>query len=189
MSNKNVFLILAVIFTILCAGCFLGAWWTDMTTVSYNYRNAVHSHMENAYYSSDPTTMKTELYLAIQGMHDLNLNDNMYGVWLPWNKVPNNQMKWQYTHMNSVLTRVDEWQKWEISQSNTGSQQMQDVNTQKLDNVRHFIKDDGGWSDDIAEGAYTINYYFYLIMMEMMGIIFLILAVIFGLGWMFSNEY
>ena len=39
---------------------------------------------------------------------------------------------------------------------------MQDVNTQKLDNVRKFIKDEG-WSDDIAQGAYLVNFYSWII--------------------------
>lgn len=186
--SKQLFGILAIIFGIICVMSFIGAFWIGTTVVDYNYRNAVHSHMENAYYSSDPVTMKQELQLAVQGMRDLGLDEKMYGVWLPWNKVPNNQMKWQYTHMSSVLTRVDEWQKWELAQNNTGSQQMQDVNTQKLNNVRFFIKDDGGWSDDIAESAYYINYYFYVIIMQIVMFISLILAFLFGAIWLFKQQ-
>ena len=173
-------IVIAVILVIVGVFCLGASWWTGMTTVSFNYNNAVHSHMENAYYSSDPITMKTELNLAVKGMHDLGLNDNMYGVIFPWNKIPNNQMKWQYTHMDSVLTRVDEWQKWELAQSSTGSQQMQDVNTQKLDNVRHFIKDDGGWSDDIATNAYEINYYFFNLILGWFGFGVILLGICLG---------
>jgi hypothetical protein len=173
MKSKTIFTIGAVVVLIGCI-FLLGTLAYEGVVVNYEYNSAVHSHMENAYYSSDPVTMKTELQLAVQGMRDLGLNEKMYGVWMPWNKVPSAQMKWQYTHMDSVLTRVDEWQKWELSQNNTGSQQMQDVNTQKLNNVRFFIKDDGGWSDDIASAAYVINYYFYLVALQWIGIIFLI---------------
>jgi hypothetical protein len=72
-------------------------------------------------------------------------------------------MDWQYKHMQSIQNRINEWQEWEESQTNSGSQQMQDVNTQKLDNVRTFIKS-VGWSDDVAQGAYVVNMHFSLLL-------------------------
>ena len=155
--------ILVTIFVLLVIVSLMSIIFTHIygfTTIDYQFRDAVHSHIENAYFSSDPITMKNELNTAVEGMKHLELTDNMYGAFFPWNKVPNNQMKWQYQHIASIQTRVDEWEKWE--NSNAGSQQMQDVNTQKLDNVRKFIKDEG-WSDDIAHDAYLVNFYSWII--------------------------
>lgn len=150
------------------------------TTVDYQFNNAVHSHMENAYYSSDPSTMRTELNETVNGMRQLGLTDNLYGALFPWDRTPDHQMKWQYQHIASIQTRVDEWEKWE--KSNAGSQQMQDVNSQKLDNVRHFIKGDG-WSDDIASMAYFCNFYMWLVygmVLPLLILLFVYLAILFA---------
>ena len=148
---------IALILALSFVGCFAYL----VVTENYEYNSAVRSHMENAYYSADPDTMRSELVLAIEGMRSLGLTDEMYSKWLPWEKVPQNQMAWQYKHMDSILTRVDEFKAWELSQAgSSSSQQMQDVYTQKLDNVRSFILN-GGWSDDVAQGAYSVNYYLF----------------------------
>lgn len=157
----------------LCIGSF---------DAGYKFNSKVHGYFENAYYASDPVTMRENIVKARDGMKTLELTDDMYGAWLPWDKTPDRKMMWQYQHIDSVLIRIDEFQKWESSQSNTGSQQMQDVYTQKLDNVRHFIKDDGGWSDWIARDAFVIRDYFVsVIMFRLVGFVGLILSAI-GLG-------
>jgi hypothetical protein len=173
---------------LLCIGVVVlgGSIWTNITTVDYQFNDAVHSHVENAYYSSDPETMRSELSFAVEGMHKLGLEDSMYNAVFPWNRIPSNKMEWQYKHMASIFTRIDEWEKWESAQNATGSQQMQDVNTQKLDNVRNFILKDG-WSDDVASGAYTVNFYFGVIIGFWVGFIAIILGIFVGMAGLFMD--
>ena len=155
-------LVVGIIFLVLSCACMV----TNFTTRDYIYRTEVRSHMENAYYSADPDTMQSEIVLARAGMENLGLTKDKYGAWLPWTLTPDNRMDWQYKHIDSILLRIDEFKSWESSQKTTGggqistSQQMQDVYTQKLDNVRQFIKNDG-WSDDVAERAFAYNNYFF----------------------------
>jgi hypothetical protein len=131
----------------------------DLTGPWYEYKTQVHSHMENAYWSADPYTMRNETQLAVAGMHALKLEPDMYGVFFSWDKTPDRQMAWQYKHMASVISRQGEFINWLEAQNDTTTQQFQDVYTAKLNNVREYIKNDGGWSDDIAQNTYYINYH------------------------------
>lgn len=141
-----------------------------MSAEGFKYNTEVHSHMENAYYAADPDTMLEELVAAKEGMKNVGLTDDMYNALFPWDKTPDRSMKWQYKHIDSIIIRINEFKQWESSQSLTSgsSQQMKDVYTEKLDNVRSFIQE-GGWSDDIAAGAYRLNFGF---MYVLSGIIF-----------------
>lgn len=130
----------------------------------YIYENTVHSHMENAYYAADPTTMKNELLLAVDGMKTLGLTKDKYGAFLPWNKVPKHSMEWQYKHMDSLIIRCDEFINWERSLNTTSTAQVKDVYTEKLDNMRRFLQEDG-WSDDIAENAFWLNNFLWLVIL------------------------
>ena len=164
MSKLGIWVAALVMVAILLTGafCFVVNW----TQRDYEFKQSVRSHMENAYYSADPNTMEVELVAAKDGMRSLGLEEYMYSEWLPWEKTPDKRMDWQYRHMDSVLVRVEEFRRWESTQTTIeSSQQFQDVYTQKLDNVRHFIKDDGGWSDDVAEGAFALNNYFFTTVM------------------------
>jgi hypothetical protein len=146
-----------------------------------NFNKAVHGHFSNAYYASDPLTMRNELVYAKTGMQEtLGLRPDMYSTIFPWAQTPDNRMDWQYRHIDSILIRIDEFQTWE--KSNAGSQQMQDVYTAKLDNIRKFIKEDG-WSDDIAYAAYMYNNYLFVSLINDISLIF---SVIFGFLALFS---
>jgi len=163
----GVILILIGIFSLILGLGIYG--YSALVTVGFQYQAAVHSHMQNAYYSADPDTMLVEINAAKDGMKSLGLSTDMYGAWLPWRKTPDNRMDWQYTHLASVVTRIGEFKAWENSQTNVGSQQMQDVYTAKLNNVRDFIAKDGGWSDDIAEQAFFVNYHFFEMVISFIG--------------------
>jgi hypothetical protein len=180
-----IFIVLGMILLVIASFCMI----VNLTSRDYIYRTEVGSHIENAYYSADPNTMRTELMDAKQGMQNLGLTDNMYGAWLPWDLTPDRQMKWQYKHIDSILTRIDEFESWEASQKTitggqlSSSQQMQDVYTQKLDNVRKFIKDDD-WSDWIAHDAFAYNKYFFT---SVVGVFFLIGGLIVLMGSVFIH--
>lgn len=147
-----------VVTTILLFVSLAGTIMADWTGPDYQFRLHVRSHFENAYYAADPETMKSEIILAKDGMGELGLGPELNGGFWAWEKTPDNSMAWQYKHIDSVLIRIEEFVNWSNSQNGTGSQQMQDVYTSKLNNVRHFIKDDGGWSDDVAKNSYYTNY-------------------------------
>jgi len=177
MSVKHVGIFFAVL--IIAAAVVTGlCFWINWTQRDYEFRNAVHSHMENAYYSADPDTMRAELIAAKNGMIELGLTNDTYGAWLPWDKTPDKRMDWQYRHIDSILVRIDEFEQWETTQAGKDtSQQMQDVYTQKLDNVRSFITQ-GGWSDDVAESAYAYNFYFWTTVLSLFNFIGVIIIVV-----------
>jgi len=190
-SKIIVFLIFAwIVLFIFFGACFA----VNVTSRDYIFRKEVRSHIENAYYSADPSTMRSELIAAKQGMQNLGLTEDLYGAWLPWDRTPDKQMKWQYKHIDSILVRIDEFESWESSQrlNETPSQQMQDVYTQKLDNIRKFIKEDD-WSDWIAHDAFAYRDYFLTTVFEGISLIsipliisltFIILVLLMiGLSW------
>jgi len=127
----------------------------------YRYNNAVHSHIENAYYAADPYTMKAELQACIDGMHELGLTEDMYSHYWWWEQTYDRSMIWQYDHLDSVLVRCDEFISWA---ENGTTQQLQDVYSAKLDAVVAFLKTDG-WSDWIAKDAYGLkeNFFFKMV--------------------------
>ncbi len=150
-------LIVAGVCLLIIAGASLAGACIALTVgPAYDFNNAVHAHMENAYWAADPETMRSELLLAQDGMRGLGLTDAMYSKFWPWEKTPDNQMKWQYDHTGSVIIRCDEFIDWIAAQNGSQSQQLQDVYGQKLDNIRAFLYD-GGWSDDIAKDAYYLK--------------------------------
>jgi len=165
---------------------------TDWTGPSYKFNKAVHSHMDNAYYSADPHTMKTEIELAVDGMQSLGLTPDMNGKFFTWEQTSDWSMAWQYTHIESVQIRLNEFIDWWNAQdtTSTGSQQFQDVFTQKLNNVRSFIKTDGGWSDMIAEQAFYLHsYIYYPVIWPAISIVLLALILISGgLTWFYNNK-
>lgn len=138
---------------------------TDASTASYEFQNKVHSHLENAYFANSPELMKTQLQECEQGMRELKLTSDMYGAFMPWDRVPNKQMAYQYQHIDSIIQRVDYVIEWRDAMYNntTGIQpeQLGDVYNQKMDNLRSFIKAEG-WSDWIAHDAYYTNHYMLL---------------------------
>lgn len=162
MSNSGsivafvgIFLVMAIVLLSIFAAIY------PISAEGFKYKNEVRSHMENAYYAADPDTMMDEIQLAKSGMQNLGLTENMYSGFFPWEKTADKSMSWQYKHIDSIISRINEFRQWEASQSvgSGSSQQMKDVYTEKLDNVRSFINEDG-WSDDIAETAYKLNFGF-----------------------------
>jgi hypothetical protein len=159
----------------------LGAWAIFGIACAVNYEfntevrwnKEVHGHMENAYYASTPELMVKELSLAVKGMHNLGLGNDDYAYMQPWKQTPDHRMDYEYAHMQAIIDRANDVIKWRDSQGDNGSgAQLNDVYGQKVDAVRHFMKDDGGWSDDIAHGAYyVVNYPFLAALSDFGGLI------------------
>lgn len=159
MSDKTAVVlgIVGTIFLILAIALGVYAFIYPYSAEGFKYNSEVHAHMENAYYAADPDTILSEITLARDGMDKVGLKEDMYNGIFPWDKRPDRSMKWQYKHIDSIIIRLNEFKVWESAQIGDGTtQQMKDVYTEKLDNVRNFIKDDG-WSDDVAEAAYKSN--------------------------------
>jgi hypothetical protein len=152
-------------------------WYVDASGASFEFQNKVHSHMENAYYANSPELMKTQLQECVQGMRELKLTPDMYGAFMPWDRIPSKQMQYQYQHIDSIIQRVDYVIEWRDSMYNntTGIQpeQLGDVYNQKMDNLRSFIKAEG-WSDWIAHDAYYTNHYMWLYLISQISLMLFI---------------
>lgn len=175
--------VLGVIFIALSVLCVIFLGITGLIiepNAMYKYNNEVHSHLENAYWAADPVTMRAEMVTVKQNMVAIGLTPDMYNVWIPWDKTADHQMAWQYKHIDSIITRIDEFTAWEKA---NGEQQLSDVYTAKLNNIRHFMSpnDGGTWSDDIARGAYLINYQFGIVIMSVLGLLGIIFFLV--VGW------
>jgi len=126
------------------------------------FNKAVHGHMQNAYDAYDPALMKAEVQKAIDGFRALRLDPNVYDTTVPWEQTPDRQMSYQYAHMQAIIDRIDAVQAGGWC-SGTGAQsagsQINDVCGEKINAIRHLIKDDGGWSDQWAHGVYYVSYH------------------------------
>jgi len=179
-----VIVVSALIFGLGWAAIAIG----DMTGPAYKFNYAVHSHMENAYYSNEPTLMKSELLMAIDGMHELGLTDEMYGAYWGWDKVASMRMSYQYRHLNGIVERIDSVIQWrnEVYSSNSGQmpETLGDVYEQKMDNLREFLNDEC-WSDWIAHDAFYANFHLFYFLSGLIILILIIQFLIFLIiGWL-----
>lgn len=162
MNGKAVVLaVLAIVLLLIGVGAVI----YDMTGPSYTWTNEVHGHMENAYYADDPELMKTELEYAIEGMYYLDLTDEMYGAYFPWEKTVDRRMSYQYDHLEGIVRRIDaviEWRDTNYGPNASGTpESLGDVYEEKMDNLREFLQEDG-WSDWIGEDTFYVNHHIML---------------------------
>lgn len=156
---KRVAIVMVVLITILSV-----VYVVDMIGPAYEFRKNVHGHMENAYYANSPELMMNELDKAVEGMCALNLENDMYGAFWPWEKTPDRRMDYQYKHLDSVYNRIAaviDWRDKTYGNVSEPTEQLGDVYEQKMDNLRGFLKEEG-WSDWIAQDAYYVNNYLWI---------------------------
>lgn len=134
----------------------VGATIVNSVQAGYEYQRDVHSHIENAYWANTPELMLRELSLVEEGMKAQGLEPDMYGAYFWWNKIPSNRMDYQYAHIDSIQSRVQDVQRWRSQQASEGSTETTDIYELKMDNLRAFIQEDG-WADDIASRTYWVN--------------------------------
>jgi len=150
----------------------------NMVGPRYQYQKAVHSHMENAYGASTPELMESQIDLAMQGMRQLGLTEDLYGKLMPWQQTPDWRMDYCYLHLQAIIDRCHEVIDWRNHQD-LSSGQVTDIYNQKMNNLRGFIIE-GGWSDWIAQNAFYVNYHpFYYVWWHIVGVIagvFVVLA-------------
>jgi len=163
MSFKPIFEIVwvvSLIVAVLSILSIVGLHLYDSVVLFPTYNRAVHSHMENAYFANTPELMKKELLLSVSGMKELGLKEDMYSVVLPWEMTPEKRMDYQFSHLESIISRIDSVGEWRKNVYEKGGTQesLGDVYEIKMDNLRNFLKEDS-WSDWIAEGAFYANVY------------------------------
>ena len=150
-----------IVVGIILLGVFIGAIETyRWTTTEYEFNKKVHSHIDNAYWASTPELMKEQLQLVIDGMHGLGLEAGDNAKYLSWEKTPDWDMAYCYQHLEAIMDRCDEVINWRNSQDNT-SGQVTDVYNQKMTALHDFLPE-GGWSDEIAHGAFYVKYHPFL---------------------------
>jgi hypothetical protein len=154
----------------------------NMVGPRYQYQKAVHSHMENAYGASTPELMESQLDLAMQGMRQLGLTEDLYGKLMPWQQTPDWRMDYCYLHIQAIIDRCHEVIDWRNHQD-LSSGQVTDIYNQKMNNLRGFIIE-GGWSDWIAQNAFYVNYHpFYYVWFGVIGAIATIFVVFAWIGF------
>ncbi len=130
--------------------------------VDYKYETIIGSYMLNAKDMNTPDKMLEQLQMARQGMINAGLTDNDYGVFIF--KKPDNSMKFQYSHIDSIIERVEAVQQWKEStygSDSVATENMGDVYEAKMTNLRNFIMEDTR-SDWIAKDAWYVKYHFIL---------------------------
>lgn len=125
-----------------------------ITGPDFEYEREVRSHIDNAKNAKTPDLMVVELELAVDGMHNLGLNETLYSKIMHYNKVPDKTMEYQYALMDSAIQRCNEVIEWRDAQG-MDSGEINDVYTAKIT----ALKDDLGGIDNIASKAFLVNFY------------------------------
>jgi hypothetical protein len=156
--------------------------------VHYQYEKVIGSYMDNAKDMNTPDKMLEQLNLARAGMLNEGLTEDMYGAWI-FTK-PDNSMKFQYEHLDSIIERVKAVQEWKDktygNSSNSQTESLGDVYEQKMDNLREFIMEDTR-SDWIAKDAWYVHKHFFYYFWADFIYLFLIMIVIVGIILCFAD--
>lgn len=148
MKFKIILLVLLVVFFMgLCGYAYY---------VNYQYEKVIGSYMENAKDMNTPLRMIEQLELAKQGMRNEGLKETDYGALIF--KKPDNSMKFQYQHIDSIIDRAKAVESWynEVYEKAGQAEILGDVYEQKMDNLREFIMEETR-SDWIAKNCWYIK--------------------------------
>ena len=158
--------------------------------VHFQYERVIGSYMDNAKDMNTPDKMLEQLQAAKQGMINEGLAEDMYGAWLF--KKPDNSMKFQYEHLDSIIERVKAVQEWKdktySNSSNTQTESLGDVYEQKMTNLRNFIMEDTR-SDWIAKDAWYVHKHFFFYLPVDFVYLVLIILVIIGCAMIMRDMY
>lgn len=161
---------------LLLIGVVAGHIYTD-----YQYEKVIGSYMDNAKDMNTPDKMLEQLNFAKQGMINEGLTEDLYGAWI-FTK-PDNSMKFQYQHIDSIIERVKAVQQWQIkiygNESNTQTENLGDVYETKMTNLRNFIMETTR-SDWIAKDTWYVNKHFFYYMAIPIYLILLLLGFLGG---------
>ncbi len=135
------------------------------TDVAYPYRVGVGSHLANALSVQTPEELIREVGLAEEGMRNLGLEDHMSRAYFWWDKLPSNNMAFQYEYLNQIRERAESVIAWRESALGNNTEQFQDVYEAKMGSLKAMIhrgcggKPDPVCADWIAEPAYLLAYH------------------------------
>jgi hypothetical protein len=180
-DREDVSAVLCILSLLLIAVIGLGSLVAYAVGPRYDYNNAVGGHIANAYTASTPELMMAELDLAVEGMGELGLTDDMYARYWSWKLTPDKQMTYQYALIDAIKARCLEVISWRDNQD-LMSGQIADVYAQKMDTIRGEIDR----CDSIASNAYRTNiapYYgvYVWLILWALGWVFCITLLILGL--------
>lgn len=148
--------------------------------VDYQYESQIGAYFDNAVDCITPDCILTQLNLGYQAINNSGLTENDYGALIF--KKPNNKMTFQYQHLDAIIERANAVQDWKnkIYANGTQAETMQDVYTQKMDNLRKYITGEGYRSDWIANDAWYLKYHFFVAYVSFwVGLILVLLAILF----------
>ena len=190
MGNKGLSIVLWALAFVL--GIVLIIYWVSGYFVSYKYESQIGSYMETATDTISPESFKEQLILYKKSINESGLNENDYGAM--WFKKPDNSMRFQIQHVDSILERADAMILWKNTAYNstgattfTNPEAFRDVYNDKMNNLRTYIHAEGYRSDWISEDAwYVKNHPFYYFMPEISVILILIIGsfiIVGGMLW------
>jgi hypothetical protein len=148
------------------------------TYVNYQYERSIGAYFDNAVDCITPECILTQLHDGYTAINNSGLTKDDYGAWIF--KKPNNKMEFQYQHLDAILERAEAVQDWKnkVYANGTQAETMQDVYTQKMDNLRNYITDEGFRSDWIAKDAWYLKYHFFLAIWAFWAYLFLVIMII-----------
>lgn len=143
-SKKN--LVRPVVATLIFVMLFAATWIGTATAldVGYSYESEVGAHFDRAYTAQTPETFIDEIDLALRGMEEIGLEDDMSGRWFSWQQTPNRDVGWLVQWLNDMQDRayaVIEWRD-AIFEDDTTNELMGDVYEDKMRHLREkFYRD------------------------------------------------
>jgi hypothetical protein len=160
--------------------------------VDFKYKVVIGSYMQNAEDSISPEIMLENIELSEKGMREEGLVDSDYGAIIF--KSPENSMKFQYQHLDSIKERIKSviiWKDKMYSNESEIAETMGDVYNQKMNNLRFYINENGTRSDWIAKDAWTIKKHPILYFSWVPGLIIIFLILLFILigAVLWENDY
>jgi hypothetical protein len=132
--------------------------------VNYLYERELGSYMETATDTITPESFKEQLLFFKEAINKSGLTEEDYGAL--WFEKPDNSMRFQIQHVDSIIQRADAMIQWQEASYNTTSQPIyaspeafRDVYNEKMNNLRNYIHAEGYRSDWIAKDSWYVKYH------------------------------
>jgi hypothetical protein len=136
----------------------LGAMGIYGALLDYQYEKAIGAHLNMAVDLISPEQILEELNATKAAMISEGLTPEMSSAWIF--KQPDNMMKFQYQHLDSIIARTQAVVEWKNKAYGNTTNNMPiettDIYQQKIDNLRNYITQEVR-SDWIAKGAWMLN--------------------------------
>jgi hypothetical protein len=155
---------------------------------NYQYERSIGSYMSTATDTITPESFKEQLILYKEAIKNSGLTEEDYGA--IYFKKPDNSMKFQIQHIDSIIQRADAMIQWQEASYNTTSQPIyaspeafRDVYNEKINNLRNYINAEGYRSDWISHAAWYVKYHrvFYYGHFKILGLLILTI-ILFSIG-------